>query len=236
MFVWCGQGQLGFHCFLPVTVRNELFFQCKTVPLFLSYFRDLYVQSSNFQVTFGYSENIWHYFLCSCALFLESCIYNTVMLEVSVWNQLLYLMPSYLQIIVIWQICLLFKILLQNIDAMKTENDVDVQSEGDPIAMSTVEVYVPSVKVESEVSFVFRWFVMVVVHTCVYVFVCMCLIPVVYYMTFSFCFEEYCFVGLMHCSLLEIHRYRVGHEKVACLPFAFGYCINEKVAWVHSIA
>jgi hypothetical protein len=45
---------------------------------------------------------------------------------------------------------------LQNIDAMKTENDVDVQSEGDPIAMSTVEVYIPSVKVESEVRFVFR--------------------------------------------------------------------------------
>jgi hypothetical protein len=48
------------------------------------------------------------------------------------------------------------KILLQNIDAMKIENDDDVQSEGDPIAVSTVEVYVPSVKVESEVSFVFR--------------------------------------------------------------------------------
>jgi hypothetical protein len=41
-------------------------------------------------------------------------------------------------------------------DAMKTENDVDVQGEGDPIAMSTIEVYIPSVKVESEVSFVFR--------------------------------------------------------------------------------
>jgi len=38
---------------------------------------------------------------------------------------------------------------------MKTENDVDVQSEGDPIAMSAVEVYIPSVKVESEVRFVF---------------------------------------------------------------------------------
>jgi hypothetical protein len=40
---------------------------------------------------------------------------------------------------------------------MKTENDVDVQSEGDSIAMSTVEVlYIPSFNVESEVSFVFR--------------------------------------------------------------------------------
>jgi hypothetical protein len=39
---------------------------------------------------------------------------------------------------------------------MKTENDVGVQCEGDPIAMSIVEVYIPSVKVESEVSFVFR--------------------------------------------------------------------------------
>jgi len=35
------------------------------------------VKNSNFQVTFGYSENIWHYFLGSCALFLEPCIYNT---------------------------------------------------------------------------------------------------------------------------------------------------------------
>jgi hypothetical protein len=39
---------------------------------------------------------------------------------------------------------------------MKTENDDDVPSEGDPIAMGTVEVYIPSVKVESEVRFVFR--------------------------------------------------------------------------------
>jgi len=39
---------------------------------------------------------------------------------------------------------------------MKTENDVDVQSEGDIVTMSTVEVYIPSVKVESEVSFVLR--------------------------------------------------------------------------------
>ena len=70
---------------------------------------------------------------------------------------------------------------------MKTVNDVDVQSEGDPIAMSTVEIYIPSVKVESEVSFVFRWFVMVVVHVCVCVCmcVCVCIIPLVYYMTVS---------------------------------------------------
>jgi len=68
---------------------------------------------------------------------------------------------------------------------MKTENDVDDQSEGDTITMSTVEVYIPSVKVESEVSFVFRLFVMVVVHMCVSVFVCVCIIPVVYYMTIS---------------------------------------------------
>jgi hypothetical protein len=39
---------------------------------------------------------------------------------------------------------------------MKVDNDVDVQSEGDPIAMNAVEVYIPSVKVESEVSFVCR--------------------------------------------------------------------------------
>jgi len=68
---------------------------------------------------------------------------------------------------------------------MKTENDVDDQSEGDTITMSTVEVYIPSVKVESEVSFVFRLFVMVVVHMCVCVCVCVCIIPVVYYMTVS---------------------------------------------------
>ena len=42
---------------------------------------------------------------------------------------------------------------------------------------------------------------------CVYVFVCIYIIPVVYYVTFSFCFEEHCSVGLMHCSLLDIHRY-----------------------------
>jgi hypothetical protein len=80
------------------------------------------------------------------------------MLEVPVWIQLLYLLPSILQMSIIWHICLLFKILLQNIDAMKIENDVDVESEGDPTAVNTVEVYIPSVKVESEVSFVFRWF------------------------------------------------------------------------------
>jgi hypothetical protein len=39
---------------------------------------------------------------------------------------------------------------------MKIEYDVDVQSEGDPITASTLEVYIPSVKVESEVSFMFR--------------------------------------------------------------------------------
>jgi hypothetical protein len=39
---------------------------------------------------------------------------------------------------------------------MKIGNDVDVQSEGDPITVSSVEVYIPSVKVESEVSFMFR--------------------------------------------------------------------------------
>ena len=42
------------------------------------------MKSSNFQVTFGYGENIWHYFLGSCALFLEPRIYNIVMLEVPV--------------------------------------------------------------------------------------------------------------------------------------------------------
>jgi hypothetical protein len=81
--------------------------------------------------------------------------------------------------------------------------------------MSIVEVYIPSVKVESEVSFVFRWFVMVLVRMCVNVFLCVCIIPLVYYMTFSFCFEEYCCMGLKHCSLLEIHRY---FKRAQCLP------------------
>lgn len=97
------------------------------------------------------------------------------MLEAPVWNQLLYLLPSVLQISIIWQICLLFKILLQNIDAMKIENDVDVESEGDPIAANTVEVYIPSVKVESEVSFVFRWFCYSSDS-----YACVCIIPAVY--------------------------------------------------------
>jgi hypothetical protein len=80
---------------------------------------------------------------------------------------------------------------------MKIQNDVDVQSEGAPIAVSTVEVYIPSVKVESEVSFVFRCFCYGgLSYVCVYT----CFIPTVYFMTFSFCFEEYCFVELMHCS------------------------------------
>ena len=43
---------------------------------------------------------------------------------------------------------------------MKVENDVDVQSEGDPIAMNTDEGYIPSefsiMKAKSEVSLIVR--------------------------------------------------------------------------------
>lgn len=45
---------------------------------------------------------------------------------------------------------------------MKVDNDVDVQSEGDPIAVDTDEGYKPSafsiMKAKSEVSTIVRWF------------------------------------------------------------------------------
>jgi hypothetical protein len=54
---------------------------------------------------------------------------------------------------------LLFALLWQNIDTMKCESAVNVQSEGDPIAVNT-DVQLPSafsiMKAESEVSCDFR--------------------------------------------------------------------------------
>jgi hypothetical protein len=38
-------------------------------------------------------------------------------------------------------------------------------------------------------------------------FVCVCIVPLVYYMTFSFYFEECCFCGIDAFNLLEIYRY-----------------------------
>jgi hypothetical protein len=54
------------------------------------------------------------------------------------------------------KICLLYIILQLNIDAIKVENDTDVESEEDTVEMKTHEVYLPStfcvVKAEPEVS------------------------------------------------------------------------------------
>jgi hypothetical protein len=88
---------------------------------------------------------------------------------------------------------------------MKVENDLDVLSVGDPIAVSTDEVHVPSafsvMKAESEVSTVFSW--CVCTHACT-------LYIAMYYVTFGLCFEEHCFVGCNVISLLEIYRYFKG--------------------------
>jgi hypothetical protein len=57
---------------------------------------------------------------------------------------------------------------------MKVDNDVDVLSEGDPIAVNTDEGYIPSafsvMKAKSEVSNYFEIMFVVVVHVSVYVF------------------------------------------------------------------
>jgi hypothetical protein len=54
------------------------------------------------------------------------------------------------------KICLLCTVLQLNVDAIKVENDTDVESEEDCVEMKTHEVYLPStfcvVKAEPEVS------------------------------------------------------------------------------------
>lgn len=90
---------------------------------------------------------------------------------------------------------------------MKVESDVDVQSEGDPIAVNN-DVFIPSafsiLKAESEVSCDFRYFL------CCFIVLCMCLFAGVSYMWYIIC---HCICVLKNtvswnvkqCSLLEIY-------------------------------
>jgi len=77
------------------------------------------------------------------------------------------------------KICLLCVTLQLNVDAIKVENDTDVEPEEDYVEMKTHEVYLPSafcvVKAEPEVSwfcdcFIWWWYVCVCVCVCVCAF------------------------------------------------------------------
>jgi hypothetical protein len=66
---------------------------------------------------------------------------------------------------------------------MKVESAVDIQSEGDPIAVNT-DVQLPSalsiMKVASEVSCDLRWYFLCCFKCLLYVFLCMCIVHAVY--------------------------------------------------------
>jgi len=75
---------------------------------------------------------------------------------------------------------------------MKVESAVDVQNEGDPFAVQLPSAF-SIMKAESEVSCDFRRYFLLF-QMFVYVFLCLCIVHVVYYMTLNECLEEYCSV------------------------------------------